>query len=135
MRVLTLGTFDLFHVGHLNLLNRAHSFGGELVVGVNSDRFVEAYKRRPTVVKESDRLKIVQAVKGVDRALLNDGPGRDLIEQVNPSVVVVGSDWHRRDYLEQLDLTQQWVDAHGIAVAYVPRTPMVSSSQLRAVAG
>lgn len=130
MTALTIGTFDLFHVGHVNLIQRAASFG-ELTVGVNSDRFVTEYKGAAPIVGEADRLSIVLACKGVFRTLLNDGPGRDLIDQVQPHLLVVGSDWHERGYLAQLGVSQEFVDGRGIAVVYVPRTQGVSSSAIR----
>lgn len=128
-RVLALGTYDCFHLGHLRLLERAAGFG-ELHVGVNSDRFATAYKRVPSV-GETERLVIVGALRCVHAAFLNDGPGRDLIDRARPSLLVVGSDWHENGYLAQIDVTRDWLDERGVAVLYLPRTPGVSTTERR----
>src|SRR5262249_15309993 len=88
MRVLTIGTFDLLHLGHVRLLKRAARFG-ELVVGVNSDRFVSEYRGRMPVDDEVKRMRYVEAIRPVSRVHLNDGPGRELIEEVAPDILVV----------------------------------------------
>lgn len=135
MRVLTLGTFDLFHPGHLRLLRRASKFGA-LYVGVNSDRFVETYKGRPPTEDEKRRLYNVAhtAERYVYRTCLNDGPGRDLIEELLPSLLVVGSDWLERDYLAQVNMTRRELDVIGCSVLFLPRTADVSTSSLRLAA-
>ena len=130
MVCLTLGAFDLLHVGHLNLLQRAAALGDKLYVGVNSDRFVEQYKR-PTVVGEKERMRLVGALRCVDQVFLNDGQGRELIERLRPSIIAVGSDWHQKEYLTQIGVSQEWLVDNCVAVAYLPRTPGVSTTQRR----
>jgi len=66
----TQGTFDLFHVGHLNLLNNAKSQCEYLIVGVNSDELVMNYKNKKTNINENDRARIVEAIKGVDKVII-----------------------------------------------------------------
>ena len=131
MRLLVLGTFDLLHVGHVRLLHRASRYGHELWVGVNSDAFVVRYKRTRPVVGEQQRMEMIRALRHVDRVLLNDGPGRDLIEQTKPDALVVGSDWHEKAYLAQLGVDQEWLDSRGCGVLYLPRTEGVSTTDLR----
>lgn len=133
MKVLTIGTFDLFHVGHLNLLERAAKHG-DLYVGVNTDRFVTDYKGRAPVIPEAHRLRIIRAIACVQDAYLNDGRGRDLIEHVMPDCIAIGGDWHERGYLKQIDVSQEWLDRNRVTVAYVPHTPGISTTQLRASA-
>lgn len=131
MTVLTIGTFDLFHLGHLRLLQRAAQFG-HLEVGVNSDKFVREYKGSLPVVPEAERMEIVGALKCVGRALLNDGPGVELIYRLRPNYLVIGSDWHARDYLAQIDIKHQTqLDALGTGIVYLPRTPGVSTTERR----
>ena len=126
-RVLTLGTFDRFHLGHLRLLERAAQFGA-LHVGVNSDRFATSYKRTPGI-GERERYAIVAALRCVQRTYINEGPGRRLIDYVRPALIAVGSDWHGNSYLAQIGVDQDWLDERGIAVVYLPRTPGVSSTE------
>lgn len=131
MRALLVGTFDLFHVGHLNMIQQAARLG-ELHVGVNTDRFAATYKRVP-VIPEDHRVRIVKAIRDVHAVYLNDGPGRDLIEKVAPHVVVTDTDWHRsRRYLDQIGVDEDWLEEHGVGIAYLPRTPGVSTSDLLA---
>jgi len=129
-RVLTIGTFDPPHLGHANLLRQARAFGDHLTVGVNSDAFVETYRGRRPVYSESERLALLAHL--ADAVLLNDGPGRDCILAADPDVLVVGSDWLARDYLAQIDMTAEDFADWGLSLVFVPRTPGVSSTDLKA---
>lgn len=132
MRVLTIGTFDLFHHGHLRLFRRAAEFG-TLTVGVNSDRFVAEYKHRATVEDETLRMRRVAACRHyVSNVVLNDGPGIELVEQHRPDLVVVGSDWLPRDYPKQIGAAFEQLDDLGVGLVFLPRTPGVSTTELRA---
>lgn len=129
--ILTIGTFDLLHHGHVDFLREAAALGGELTVGINSDRFAASFKTRP-VMDESERRYAVEQHGW--RTRHNDGPGRELIDQVRPRVIAVGSDWAARDYLAQVDVTWTWLESRGITLAYVPRVRWrpVSTSEIRA---
>lgn len=134
-RVLTIGTFDLFHVGHLELFSQCRAlarYDGEVIVGVNSDDFVASYKR-PAVVRERDRLAIVKACRLVTTAFLHMGRGsvRSDLNIYLPDIIAVGDDWRDRDYLAQLGVEQDWLDARGIRVVYLPRTTGESTTALR----
>lgn len=129
-RVLTIGTFDLFHLGHLKLLERAARLG-RLHVGVNSDEFVQQYKGLSPRIDEDARKRIVSGLKCVHRAWLNDDRGRTLIDWIRPDFLVVGSDWHERDYTSQIGVSQSELDQWGVGVLYLPRTAGVSSTELR----
>lgn len=130
MRVLTIGTFDLIHDGHRRLFARASLFG-DVYVGVNSDRFVREYKGRPPECSENLRLFAVEHDPFVSRVRLNDGPGIDLIRAVEPNLLVVGSDWLGRDYPAQLGTTADELAALRVGVLFLPRTPGISTTQLR----
>lgn len=132
MRVLTIGTFDLLHCGHIRLFRRAAQFG-ELHVGVNSDRFVESYKG-PTREPFADRWRRVEKVGCVHGIHENDGPGIDLIRALMPDLLAVGSDWLDRDYLRQIGTSAEELVALDVSVLFLPRTPGISTTQLRAVA-
>jgi cytidyltransferase-like protein len=128
---MTIGTFDLFHEGHVNLLHRCQSFG-DVTIGVNSDRFVVGYKGVLPTCPESSRLASVGAYGA---AFLHDGNTAEFIEAHDPDLLVVGSDWARRDYLDQLGVDQSWLDTHDVSVLYVPYTQGISSTMLRASRG
>lgn len=133
MRVLTIGTFDLFHAGHHRLLYRANELGF-VTVGVNSDRFVTEYKSRPPAEPQEKRIARVQADRFAREVFLNDGPGADLIEHVRPNLLVVGSDWLERDYLAQIGMTRARLDEIQVGVLFLPRTAGISSTELREAA-
>jgi choline-phosphate cytidylyltransferase/glycerol-3-phosphate cytidylyltransferase len=135
MKVLTLGSFDMLHPGHLGLFDWCRRLAGDsgvVVVSVNTDEFVTRFKTQPRF-HTSERVAMVRALRGVDFVLENDGGSQgDLIAKINPNLLVIGSDWARKDYLAQLDIAQDWLDEHHIALAYVPRTGDWSSTELRA---
>lgn len=114
--VLTIGTFDLLHYGHIDFLKRCERMG-RLIVGVNSDRFVQAFK--PKAVMDQDERMYAMQQRWYE-VKLNDGPGKELIETVDPDILAVGSDWARKDYLKQIGVDQDWLDEHNITLAYVP---------------
>lgn len=138
MRVLTLGTFDLFHTGHVNLLRRCRWMAGEsgtVLVGLNTDSFVERYKGAPPVIAYADRYRVLMACRYVDGVVPNeqpDGSIRDVIGATEPDVIVVGSDWQDRDYHAQIGMTADELAARGIRVAYAPYTPDISTSAIKA---
>lgn len=129
MRVLTIGTFDLLHTGHRHLIARAAG-SGELTVGVNSDRFVTEYKGEP-IQSQDARMRRIAALEHVADVRLNDGPGRDLIEDVKPDLLVVGSDWADRDYLAQIGCTRELLEDLGCDLLFVARLPGFSTTALR----
>jgi len=129
---LTIGTFDLFHRGHARLLARCAELG-ELHVGVNSDRFVTAYKNVKCVQSFDDRCAFLRELPFVEHVWVNDDPGRTLIEMVKPDLLVVGSDWHEHGYLDQIGCSQALLDGWGVGVVYLPRTPDVSSTEMRKI--
>lgn len=120
--VLTYGTFDLFHIGHVRLLRRARALGDRLVVGVSTDDF-NAVKGKRTAVPFADRAEIVGALRDVDEVFAEDSwdqKPRD-IERWAVDVLVMGDDWVGRfDDLGSL-----------CRVVYLPRTPGVSTTDLR----
>lgn len=128
IEVLTMGTFDLPHHGHLRLLKSCEALG-KLTVGVNSDAFVEQYKGQRPIMTEAERLEFISTLGY--RALLNNSPGRELIDSQNVDIIAVGSDWARKDYLAQIDVTQDWLDDRGISVIYIPYTDEISTTVLK----
>jgi glycerol-3-phosphate cytidylyltransferase len=136
--VLTLGTFDLFHAGHVNLLRRCRELGSPVVVGLNSDAFVERYKGRPPVIGYTGRAAVVAACRYVDAVVANDQPNGSawaLIAELRPAAIVVGDDWADRDYLGQLGVEPRDLDDIGARVVFVPYTQGISSSAIRAALG
>lgn len=134
--VLTIGTFDLFHVGHLELLSICRGIAtsrGRVVVGVNTDAFVERFKGRRPVIPVGQRMEMLAACRHVDEVVVNTGEdARPLIEAVAPRFIAIGDDWAPpRDYLGQLGVSQDWLDERGIEIVYLVRGRYVSTTQIR----
>lgn len=138
MNVLTIGTFDRLHVGHIELLDECRRRFGTVWVGVNRSAFVERYKGR-TPQSLEHRIEMLAALRSVDAVFVNvgDEDARPLIECVRPDVLAIGDDWLDPDhdetrYFAQLGVTRAWMDERGLAVAYIPRTRGVSTTALLA---
>ena len=119
----TQGTFDMFHIGHLNLIKHAKEYCEYLIVGVNSDRLVENYKHKNAVIPEQERAEIVGSIKGVDRCFIVDTLDKlTILEKVPYDAIFIGDDWKGKfDFLKE----------EGVEVVYLPRTPEISSSQIK----
>ena len=120
--VITYGTFDLFHVGHLNLLRRAKELGDYLIVAVSSDEF-NFGKNKVCKIKDTDRMKIVEAIKYVDK-VIPETSWEQKIEDVkiyNVDVFVMGDDWKGK-----FDFLKDYCE-----VVYLPRTEGISTTQLK----
>lgn len=128
--VLTIGSFDLLHAGHVQMLNRCEHLG-TVTVGVNTDRFIEQYKGRPPVQTTEEREHAIRALGF--RTIENDGPGRDLIEATRPRILAIGPDWLERDYLAQIDVTADELFGWDVVLAFVPppRVAGLSSTAIR----
>lgn len=134
--VLTIGTFDLLHPGHLDLIRACRHLAGvdgHVVVAVNPDDFVERFKKRRPVQDLEARMEMLRAVRGVDAVLVNLGEERaDLvIDTVRPGLLVIGDDWKDRDYLRQLRIDQAYLDSRGITIEYIPRVRDWSTTGIR----
>lgn len=126
--VLTIGTFDTPHMGHAVLLKECERYGS-VVVGVNTDEFVEMYKGKKPLYTLQERRSIIQSLGYT--TLSNESAGRNLISKVRPAVLAIGSDWARKDYYSQIDVDQDYLDRMGIAMLYIPRIGSLSSTELK----
>lgn len=120
--VITFGTFDVFHVGHLRVIERAAALGDRLVVGVSADALNERKKGRVPVFSQAERLAIVAALKPVDEVFVEESLElkRHYILEHGADVLVMGDDWAGRfDEFEDI-----------CKVVYLPRTPAISTTAL-----
>lgn len=130
--VYTGGTFDLPHKGHYRLLKRAAEIG-RVVVALNTDEFIEKYKGKTPILTYEERKEALLACRWVDEVVPNIG-GTDStisIELVKPDYILIGSDWARRDYYAQMGFTQDWLDARGIGLIYIPYTEGISTTEIK----
>ena len=118
--VITFGTFDVFHYGHLRILERARQLGDRLVVGVSSDEFSLSKKGRLPVFPQEQRIAIISALRFVDAVFLEETfeLKRQYIREQKAEVLVMGSDWKGR-FDDFSDLCE---------VRYLERTPAVSTT-------
>lgn len=136
MRVLTIGTFDPLHSGHLGLFRQCRRLAGtdgHLTVGINADEFVTEYKQTTPLIPYQARADIIGGLRLVDAVVRNPGGWMQelVIRNATPDILVVGDDWARKDYLSQIGVTQQWLDNLNIQLCYVPRTGDWSSTALK----
>lgn len=137
MKLLTIGTFDLLHYGHMALFERMVELGGfnaHVSVGVNTDDFVKAYKGTYPVMSLVERLEMLRSIRWVDDVLINTGNEdcRPLIDEVRPELLVVGSDWVGKDYLKQTKLSRDFLEARNCGLLFLPYTEGISTTQLKA---
>ena len=90
----TDGVYDLFHIGHLNMIEAAKKQCEYLIVGVHSDEVVKQYKYHYPIIPETERARIIGAIKGVDKVVINDVRDKlTLLERYRFNVVFIGDDW------------------------------------------
>ncbi|AVK62240.1 glycerol-3-phosphate cytidylyltransferase [Lactobacillus sp. CBA3605] len=127
----TQGVFDMFHVGHLNLINHAKNQCETLVVGVNADKLVESYKNKKTVIPEEERALIVQNIKAVDDVVIAETLDKEIqLKKVDFDAIFIGDDWKGDSRWLQ---TEKDLAKYNVDVVYLPRTKGVCSTGLRKV--
>ena len=121
----TSGVYDLFHVGHLNLLKNSKGLCDKLIVGVTSDELV-SYKNKKIVILDYERMEIVRNIKFVDAVVpQNDMDKFKMWERLKFDVMFVGDDWFETPKWKQLDEKFKSV---GVNIIYFPYTKGVSST-------
>ena len=121
-KIITFGTFDVLHVGHIRILQRARALGDYLIVGVSSDALNFSKKQRYPVYPESERIEIVQSIAGVNEVFREDSLELkgEYIKKYQADVLVMGDDWVGRfDEFKTL-----------CEVIYLPRTEGISTTKL-----
>ena len=123
-KVITYGTFDLLHYGHINLLRRAKSLGDYLIVGLSTDEFNNKEKNKESYFDYENRKSLLDAVKYVDLVIPEETWDQKVldIQKYNVDIFVIGDDWKGKfDYLEDF----------GIEVVYLPRTNEISTTKIK----
>ena len=122
VRVLTYGTFDYLHIGHINILDKARCLGDYLIVGLSTDAF-NSEKNKRSYGTFQDRKKILEAIRYVDQVIPEESWGQKIndIKNHDIDIFVMGDDWQGKfDFLEDF-----------CEVVYCPRTKSISSSIIR----
>jgi glycerol-3-phosphate cytidylyltransferase len=121
----TSGVYDLFHIGHLNLLKNAKAMCDKLIVGVSSDELV-SYKNKKAVINHAERMEIIRNIKQVDAVVpQNDMDKFKMWERLKFDVMFVGDDWFQSEKWNELDKKFSSV---GVKIIYFPYTKGTSSS-------
>ena len=118
--IITFGTFDIFHIGHLNILKKSKNLGTKLIVGVSSDELNIIKKNRKPINNLKQRLAIISSIKYVDQVFIEESLEKkeDYIRLYKADILVMGDDWKNKfDHLP-------------CKVIYLPRTPSISTTQI-----
>lgn len=120
--VITYGTFDMFHIGHLKLLQRLKSLGDELIVGVSTDEFNDI-KGKKTLIPYNQRAEIVANIKCVDMVIAEENWKQkiDDVKKYSVDIFAMGNDWKGR-----FDFLKEYCE-----VTYLPRTEKISTTRLK----
>ena len=125
----TTGVFDMFHIGHLNILKRAKAQCDYLIVGVTTDSLCEKRKNKKPIICQDDRVEIVSSIRYVDQVVLQDDMDKlTAVKNYHADAVFVGSDWNGDPAWVQYEKEFATV---GCAVVYLDHTDGISSTILR----
>lgn len=125
----TTGVFDMFHIGHLNILSRAKAQCDQLIVGVTTDALCYERKQKKPIICQEERVAIVEAIRYVDRVVLQTSMDKlSAVKQYGADAVFVGSDWKGTPQWQKYE--EEFAGA-GCEVVYLDHTEGISSSVLR----
>ena len=125
----TQGVYDMFHIGHLNLINNAKKYCEYLIVSVNSDALVEEYKNKIPVINQEERRYIIENIKAVDQAVIADTLDKNIqLEKYDFDVIFIGDDWKGDPRWEK---TKYDLNKAGVDVVFLPHTDGICSTELR----
>ena len=120
--IITFGTFDVIHIGHINILKRARKFGNKLIVGISSDALNFSKKNRFPVYPEEERKEIISSLSCVDEVFIEESLELKefYIKKFNADMLIMGDDWKGKfdDYNSVCE------------VNYLPRTEGISTTKL-----
>lgn len=142
MRIYNGGTYDLLHPGHLFVFRQMRELagpGGSVVIALNTDEFVDAFKGHAPVQTYAEREAVLLGLRDIDEVIPNSGgpDARPAIEAAAPDVIAAGWDWHSDDdsrYCRQMGFTTEWLAERGIQLVYLRWMEGYSSTNLRATA-
>ena len=127
----TSGVYDLFHVGHLNILENAKSLCDKLIVGVTTDELVKDYKGKNTVIPFSERIRIVRSIKYVDGVVPQNSMDKmDMWRRVKFDLMFVGDDWYQTEKWGSLE---EEFKSKDVKIIYFPYTKTTSSISINSI--
>ncbi len=127
----TTGVYDLFHIGHLNVLRNAKEQCEFLIVGVSTDELVQKEKNKTPIIPYDERIKIVEAVKYVDKVVPQENKNKlEAYHKYKFDAMFVGSDWQGTPQWKKFE---EELKPYGAEVVYLPHTDGTSSTILTEV--
>ncbi|MEM6686249.1 MAG: adenylyltransferase/cytidyltransferase family protein [Bacteroidota bacterium] len=127
----TSGVFDMFHVGHLNILRQAKEHCDYLIVAVSTDELVSSYKGKTPVIPLEDRMEIISAIKYVDEVVVQENRDKiDAFNRIKFDVMFVGDDWKGNKLFVEVE---NHLNANGARIHFFPYTQKISSTKLRTI--
>lgn len=127
----TSGVFDLFHIGHLNLLKNAKGLCDKLIVGVTTDELLLEYKKKKAIIPFEERMEIVRNIQFVDSVVPQDSMDKfDLWGRLKYNVMFVGDDWYDTDKWKKFEDQFNEVD---VKIIYFPYTKGTSSTMINQI--
>jgi len=134
MKLYTGGTFDLFHYGHMKFLRACQKISSQVFVSLNTDEFVFSYKNQAPILSYHERKQSIECFDSNIKVVENIGghDSKPAILTVQPDIIAIGDDWCKKDYYEQMQFTQEWLDINNILLIYIPYTRDISTSSLKA---
>lgn len=125
----TTGVFDMLHIGHLNILRKAKKQCDYLIVGVTTDELCYSRKKKYPIINQKERLEIINAIKYVDKAILQENMDKlKVIKEYNVDKVFVGDDWKNTPSWNEYE--KEFAEV-GCKVVYLDHTDGISSTILR----
>ena len=127
----TTGVYDMFHIGHLNVLRNAKEQCDYLIVGVSTDELVKSYKHKIPVIPFEERIAIVEAIKFVDQVVAQTSMDKfEAWEQLHFNAIFHGDDWKGSDMYNEIE---KKLNAVGVDMVFLPHTQGTSSTMLQGV--
>tara|TARA_Y100000816_G_C25942943_1_gene491818 strand:- start:334 stop:753 length:420 start_codon:yes stop_codon:yes gene_type:complete len=122
----TTGVFDLFHVGHLNIINNSKKMCDKLIVGVTTDELIQEYKKKNCVIPFKERVEIVSSIKGVDLVVPQENMNKvEAWKKIKFNIMFVGDDWYDTPKWNQIEKD---LNLKGVKIVYFPYTKTTSST-------
>jgi len=127
----TTGAFDLFHIGHLNIIKKAKSLCDELIVGVSTDELIYKYKQRKSIIPFSERLEIVRSIKYVDLAIAQINLDKyEAWKKIKFNKIFVGDDWFGS---QQWNMLEKKLKKNNVEFIYFPYTDNISTTKIKEI--
>ena len=124
----TTGVYDMFHIGHLNILKRAKEQCEYLIVGVSTDENVKSYKHKTPVINYNDRKSIVEAIRYVDKVVPQETMDKmEAWKKLKFDVIFHGDDWKNSDMYDEIEKEFKKI---GVDVVFLPHTDGISSTDI-----